>query len=73
MYMKYVFANLYAYEIHNSKGIVKSRYLTIFNTADGNQGGRNFVQVHINITNIKVECLSINRGIELSYKKTSKI
>lgn len=68
MYMKYVFANLYAYEIHNEQGIIRSRYRTIFNSADGDQGGRDFVQAHINITNKKVELLSINRGTEISYK-----
>lgn len=68
MYMKYVFANLYAYEIHNEQGIIRSRYRTIFNSADGDQGGWDFVQAHINITNKKVELLSINRGTEISYK-----
>ena len=68
MYMKYVFVNLYAYEVHNDQGIIKSKYRTIFNTADGTQGGRNFVQIHINITDKKVELLSINKGTELSYK-----
>ena len=68
MHMKYVFANLYAYEVHNDQGIIKSKYRTIFNTADGAQGGRNFVRVHINITDKKVELLSINKGTELSYK-----
>ena len=68
MYMKYVFVNLYAYEVHNDQGIIKSKYRTIFNTADGAQGGRNFVRVHINITDKKVELLSINKGTELSYK-----
>lgn len=68
MHMKYVFANLYAYEIHNEQGIIRSRYRTIFNSADGDQGGWDFVQVHINITNKKVELLSINRGTEISYK-----
>lgn len=61
MYMKYVFVNLYAYEVHNDQGIIKSKYQTFFNTADGAQGGRNFVQVHINITDKKVELLSINK------------
>ena len=59
--MKYVFANLYAYEVHNDQGIIKNKYRTIFNTADGAQGGRNFVRVHINITDKKVELLSINK------------
>ena len=68
MYMKYVFVNLYAYEVHNDQGIIKSKYQTIFNTADGAQGGCNFVRVHINITDKKVELLSINKGTELSYK-----
>lgn len=68
MYMKYVFANLYAYEIHNEQRIIRSRYRTIFNSADGDQGGRDFVQAHINITNKKVELLSINRGTEICYK-----
>ena len=67
-YMKYVFANLYAYEVHNDQGIIKSKYRTIFNTAYGDQGGRNFVRVHINITDKKVELLSISKGTELSYK-----
>ena len=66
--MKYVFANLYAYEIHNDQGIIKSKYRTVFNTVDGDHGGRNFVQVHINITDKKVELLSINKGTELRYK-----
>nr|WP_315390981.1 hypothetical protein [uncultured Prevotella sp.] len=70
--MKYVFANLYAYEVHNDQGIIKNKYRTIFNTADGAQGGRNFVRVHINITDKKVELLSINKGTELSYKQTTK-
>ena len=68
MHMKYVFANLYAYEIHNKQGIVKSKYRTIFNTVDGDHGGWNFVQVHINITQKKVELLSINNGKEFSCK-----
>ena len=68
MYMKYVFVNLYAYEVHNDQGIIKCKYQTIFNTADGAQGGCNFVRVHINITDKKVELLSINKGTELSYK-----
>ena len=72
MHMKYVFANLYAYEVHNDQGIIKSKYRTLFNTADAAQGGRNFVQVHINITDKKVELLSINKGTELSYKQTTK-
>ena len=70
--MKYVFAKLYAYEVHNDQGIIKNKYRTIFNTADGAQGGRNFVRVHINITDKKVELLSINKGTELSYKQTTK-
>ena len=68
MHMKYVFANLYAYEIHNKQGIVKSKYRTIFNTVDGDHGGWNFVQVHINITEKKVELLHINNGKEFSCK-----
>lgn len=72
MYMKYVFVNLYAYEVHNDQGIIKSKYQTIFNTADGAQGGRNFVRVHINIIDKKVELLSINKGTKLSYKQTTK-
>lgn len=72
MHMKYVFANLYAYEVHNDQGIIKSKYRTLFNTADAAQGGRNFVQVHINITDKKVELLSINKGTELNYKQTTK-
>ena len=51
--MKYVFTNLYAYEIHNDQEIVKNKYRTIFNTVDGDHGGWNFVQVHINITEKK--------------------
>ena len=70
--MKYVFVNLYAYEVHNDQGIIKSKYRTLFNTADAAQGGRNFVQVHINITDKKVELLSINKGTKLSYKQTTK-
>ena len=66
--MKYVFTNLYAYEIHNDQGIIKNKHQTIFNTVDGDHGGWNFVQVHINITDKKVELLSINKGTELSYK-----
>ena len=66
--MKYVFANLYTYEIHNDQGIVKNKYRTIFNTVDGDHGGWNFVQVHINITDKKVEPLSINNGKEFSCK-----
>ena len=68
MHMKYVFANLYAYEIYNKQGIVKSKYRTIFNTVDGDHGGWNFVQVHINITEKKVELLRINNGKEFSCK-----
>lgn len=68
MHMKYVFANLYAYEIHNKQGIVKSKYRTIFNTIDGDHGGWNFVQVHINITEKKVELLRINNGKEFNRK-----
>ena len=52
----------------SKQGIVKSKYQTIFNTAYGDQGGRNFVQVHINITEKKVELLSINNGKEFSCK-----
>ena len=66
--MKYVFTNLYAYEFHNDQWIIKSKYQTIFNTVDGDHGGWNFVQVHINITDKKVEPLSINNEKEFSCK-----
>lgn len=55
-----VYANLYGYEVYNRFREIPNRYLTICNTKEASKGGRNFVQVHINLHKQRVESLKIN-------------
>ena len=55
-----VYANLYGYEVYNRYREIPNRYLTICNTKEASKGGRNFVQVHINLHKQRVESLKIN-------------
>ena len=58
-----VYANLYGYEAYTQFREIPNRYLTVCNTKEeASKGGRNFVQVHINLDRQRVESLKINAG-----------
>ena len=62
-----VYANLYGYEAYTQFREIPNRYLTVGNTKEASKGGRNFVQVHINLDRQRVESLKINAGKSKKY------
>ena len=57
---------MYAYETHDTEGVINDRNRTIFNTPDGKRGGKNFVQVHINLNSNKILSFKVNNGNNIS-------